>query len=48
MPDARAPPGAGPQDPRRFRGSGVVMWQSADMALNMATLPALQRVPLVG
>ncbi|GLC75697.1 hypothetical protein PLESTF_001674900 [Pleodorina starrii] len=44
--EARAPPEAPPHDVRRFRGSGVVLWQSADMALNMTTLPALQRVPL--
>ncbi|GLI65745.1 hypothetical protein VaNZ11_009346 [Volvox africanus] len=46
VPEARAPPEAPPHDARRFRGLGVVMWQSSDMALSMTTLPALQRVPL--
>ncbi|KAG2498542.1 hypothetical protein HYH03_003293 [Edaphochlamys debaryana] len=46
VPDARAPPDAGPHDARRFRGLGCLLWQGADSTLRMATLPALTRVPL--
>ncbi|GFR49123.1 hypothetical protein Agub_g10921, partial [Astrephomene gubernaculifera] len=46
VPEARAPPEAAPHDLRRFRGSGVVLWQSPDHCLSMATLPELARVPL--
>ncbi|KXZ50212.1 hypothetical protein GPECTOR_17g849 [Gonium pectorale] len=44
--EARAPPEAPPHDWRRFRGSGVVLWQSPDGCLSATTLPALVRVPL--
>ncbi|KAG2431967.1 hypothetical protein HYH02_013183 [Chlamydomonas schloesseri] len=46
VPEARAPADAAPHDLRRFRGAGCVLWQSADMQLSLATLPALARVPL--
>ena len=46
MPEARAPADAAPHDLRRFRGAGCVLWQSADMNLSLATLPALARVPV--